>query len=426
MSDRPITPRNHPFPFLLYVEWGLLAIALLSDLVVGHPPRPGPRFLPPPPPAFSALRTLGILGFGVMGLRLPTRLASAIPYTMLQLGWLVLVTLISGRRFQLFPMLYIVLVMRGCLMFQRSGRVAVAFSSFAVFASLLLSRLRLRELIASPDVRDRIRPFFLVTTFNSILALAVALVFVVFLINALMAERASRDRLANANRQLRDYALRVETLAMEQERNRIARDIHDSLGHSLTALNLQLETALKLWPKHPEKAQAFLQTAKNLGSTALQEVRQSVSALRTDPLQHQSLEGAIATLLQNFQTSTHIQPHSTLRLPAHLPAPLRTSLYRILQEALTNIAKHAQATQVTLQLSADAEQLHLHIQDNGIGFDPAQNATGFGLQSIQERTLALNGTCQIHSAPHQGTTLDITLPLSQPETSQNFQNPHCL
>ncbi|MBE9100106.1 sensor histidine kinase [Vacuolonema iberomarrocanum] len=401
ISDRPITPQNHPFPFLLYAEWGLLAIALLSDFLL---PRP-PRFAP----VFPIFKLLSITGFGLMGLRLPTRLAIAIPYTLLEFGWLFLATSTSGRRLHLFPLLYIVLVIRSCLMFRLPGRIFVTVAAFCSFLLLGFMRMRLSDFVASPALRDRLRPVFFATTLNTLLVFGLALLFVLFLVNALMAERASRQRLTEANRQLRDYALRVENLAMEQERNRIARDIHDSLGHSLTALNLQLETALKLFNHQPDKAQQFLQEAKKLGSTALQDVRQSVAAMRTDPLQ-QSLEAAIAALLQDFTTTTGIQPITSIQLSRPLPPDVRTSLYRILQEALTNITKHAYATETRLSLHTLPEAIALQISDNGNGFHPTQNSSGFGLQGIRERTHALGGTLIIHSAPNQGTTLDITLP----------------
>ncbi|MEO1209093.1 MAG: sensor histidine kinase [Cyanobacteria bacterium J06638_20] len=402
ISDRPITPQNHPFPFLLYAEWGLLAIALLSDFLL---PRP-PRFAP----AFPLLKLLSIAGFGLMGLRLPTRLTIAIPYTLLEFGWLFLATSTSGRRLHLFPLLYIVLVIRSCLMFRLPGRILVTLAAFCSFVVLGFTRLRLNDFGVPPLVRDRLRPVIFATTLNSVLIFGLALLFVLFLVNALMAERASRQRLTDTNRQLRDYALRVENLAMEQERNRIARDIHDSLGHSLTALNLQLETALKLFRNEPDKAQQFLREAKKLGSTALQDVRQSVSAMRTDPLQQQSLESAIAALLNDFTTTTGIQPITSIQLSRPLPPDLRTSLYRILQEALTNITKHAHATETRLSLHTLPDAIALQISDNGNGFQPTQNSSGFGLQGIRERIHALGGTLIIDSAPNQGTTLDITLP----------------
>nr|WP_242035758.1 sensor histidine kinase [Leptolyngbya sp. FACHB-8] len=356
------------------------------------------------------MQYISILGFGAMGLRLPIRLPVAILYTLLQFGWLALATISSGQRLQVFPVLYIVLVIRSCLMYRLPGRITVTFLAFWMFATLTALRLRLRDWAPSPELGDRLRPVVSAFAVNSLLTFGLALVFVLFLVNALMAERASRQRLADANRQLRDYALRVENLAMSQERNRIAREIHDSLGHSLTALNLQLETALKLWPRQPEKAQQFLKEAKQLGSTALQDVRQSVAAMRTDPLQRQSLEEAIATLARDFEKNTGIAPTYSIHLSQNLPSDLRTSLYRIIQEALTNIVKHAHASEVTIQLHNLPTGLTLRIIDDGRGFDPQQNSTGFGLQGMRERASTLGGQFRVHSAPYQGTTIEIEIP----------------
>jgi two-component system, sensor histidine kinase and response regulator len=103
---------------------------------------------------------------------------------------------------------------------------------------------------------------------------------------------------------------RIEKLAMYQERHRLAREIHDSLGHSLVALNVQMETALTLWHRDPQKAFTFLKDAKKLGSEALQSVRQSVSQMRSDSVHGQLLEAAITKLIGEFQTTTGILPNS--------------------------------------------------------------------------------------------------------------------
>jgi signal transduction histidine kinase len=111
----------------------------------------------------------------------------------------------------------------------------------------------------------------------------------------------ANEQLAIANAQLRQYTLKIEELATVEERNRIARDIHDSVGHALTVLNLHLEVALKLWQSDPTEATEFLTEAKHLGSNALKEVRQSITALRVDPLEGLSIQEAITSLVKDFQ-----------------------------------------------------------------------------------------------------------------------------
>jgi len=402
--------QKHPFPFLLYLEWGLLAIALLGEFLPGPMPHLGDRF--------PVINFLSLLGFGLMGLRLPSgspnqpstqpsaqssaqSSAQKIVYTALEMG-LIVVAAAAGRNPRIFPFLYVVLMVRSCLIFKMPGRLVVMGLSFSLF----LVMLRRVEVRLSPPWQVPSRPLL----FNFVLLLGLVLVLILLLVNALINERHSREKLTIANDQLRQYALRIENLAMAQERARIAREIHDSLGHALTGLNLQMEGALKLWDSNPEQAHIFLRDAKQLGSTALQEVRRSVSAMRSDPLQGMPLPAAIAALTQDFQRTTGIQPHCQIQaLP--LPQEVSTAVYRIVQEALTNIRKYAHATEVKIDLKAIASSLHLTIQDNGAGFQIAENQTGFGLQGMRERTIALGGHLRIDSQSGKGCCITVQIPL---------------
>jgi signal transduction histidine kinase len=400
----PMRIQNHPFPLLLYLEWALLAIALLGELL----PAPFRDSVP----RLQLLTLSSTIGFGLMGLRLPVgKSRGKIAYTALELGLTLLATATGGLKgLRLFPFFCVVLVIRSCLIFKLKERLLIAGAAYLLFLVLLSHRL--------PNLIDtrmpapgQERPLIGVFAFNSALLLGLSLLFVLLLVNALLVERQSREKLATANDQLRQYAMRVEHLAMAQERNRIARDIHDSLGHSLTALNLQLEGALKLGQSNPAQAQAFLQEAKRLGSTALREVRQSVAAMRADPVQGRSLAEAITTLVQDFQRTTGIQPDCQIEVAVSLSQELNTTLYRIAQEALTNVWKHAGATQLAIELQTTPTDLYLLIQDNGRGFQPNQNLTGFGLQGMRERTLAAGGRLDLITAPNQGCQIKAYFPL---------------
>ncbi|UIE37669.1 ATP-binding response regulator [Leptodesmis sichuanensis] len=221
---------------------------------------------------------------------------------------------------------------------------------------------------------------------------------------------AAEAELRRALEQERALNQRIEELATLEERNRIARDIHDSLGHALVALNIQMETALALWKDNPEQAYEFLVEAKQLGSHALQATRQSVSDMRSDPLQGRLLEDAIATLLQEFQRTTGVQPECQIQLSRPLSHQLSTVIYRIVQEGLTNICKHAQATAVQLQLRSQDSGLSLILQDNGSGFQVEANRSGFGLQGMRERVLALGGELTITSDRGAGCQIAATFP----------------
>ncbi|OUL37350.1 hypothetical protein BV372_02855 [Nostoc sp. T09] len=209
------------------------------------------------------------------------------------------------------------------------------------------------------------------------------------------------------------HILQIEDLAALQERKRIARDIHDSLGNALTTLNIQLQTAHKLWNLDPTLAEKFLAEAQRLGAIAIQEVRQSVSSMREIAPIEQTLTDLIDSLVQNFSQVTGILPSTSINLPVSLSTEVVKTLYRIIQEGLTNICKYAGATKVEINLSHTSSNLCLTIQDNGKGFRLLQNKTGFGLQGMQERVLALKGNFNIDTEPGYGCRITVNLPLEQ-------------
>ncbi|MFN6487225.1 MULTISPECIES: response regulator [unclassified Nostoc] len=203
---------------------------------------------------------------------------------------------------------------------------------------------------------------------------------------------------------------RIEEMVAFEERNRIARDIHDSLGHSLVALNVQMETALTLWEVDPNRARSFLLEAKKLGSEALQEVRESVSAIRSDPLHGQLLEGAIANLAEDFYHLTDVLPYCKIDLSQPLSDSVNHVVYRIIQEGLTNIYKHANATAVQIRIQTTAAGLSLILQDNGKGFQSDQAVAGYGLQGMRERTATVNAQLEIVSKPGAGCRIVANFP----------------
>ncbi len=222
--------------------------------------------------------------------------------------------------------------------------------------------------------------------------------------------QATEAELRRALEQEQALNQRIEQLATLEERNRIARDIHDSLGHALVALNIQMETTLTLWQDAPDKAYEFLVEAKQLGSNALQAVRQSVSEIRSDPLQDRLLEEAIATLAGEFHRTTGVQPGYHIQLSQPLCNQVSIVVYRIVQEGLTNISKHANATAVTIELQSTDSGLLLTLQDNGKGFRVDANRSGFGLQGMRERIAMLGGHLDIISEPGAGCQIKASLP----------------
>ncbi|MEL6929806.1 MAG: sensor histidine kinase, partial [Cyanobacteria bacterium J06600_6] len=210
------------------------------------------------------------------------------------------------------------------------------------------------------------------------------------------------------HRRLREYALQIEDRATLQERNRISREIHDSVGHYLTAQSIQLENTALFMTSNPAKADSHLVKARHLGKEALSNIRASVATLRNTPTPQIS----IAQLITDFKSHTDLEICDRLNLDSPLSKEINITLFRIIQEALTNITKHSQATRVVIDLNSAPRQIYLSIEDDGIGFDLAHNTTGFGLQSMSERVSTLQGKFVIDSQRDRGTQIKIEIPLS--------------
>ncbi len=204
-------------------------------------------------------------------------------------------------------------------------------------------------------------------------------------------------------------------MAALEERNRLAREMHDTVAQGLTAITLHLETAEALGMTDPATAQRSINRALGLARRSLEEVRRSVLDLRAAPLDDHSLPDAIDLLLESFEDETGIT--TTLDVPPTLQAlapNVEAAIYRIVQEVLTNVRKHAQARTVHVTLTPTDDALRLGIVDDGVGFDPTvpvgTPTSGFGLVGIRERTRLLGGTVNIHSAPGSGTRIEVTIP----------------
>jgi signal transduction histidine kinase len=357
---------------------------------------------------------------GLLGLLLPHQKSQVrkILFTALGLGlcWLTLFWGSLGGNS--FPALLLIVVVRACLLFSWNGRFVTAVLAYSSFLLRLLLGIRrfLDPDLARPErmprhlSSDQVQTAVLNLTLNSALLFGLVLVFVLMMVGAILTERQSRDRLSLANDRLRRYALLIENQATLQERNRIAREIHDSVGHALTAQSIQLENVAMWLPDNVARAEEHLQKARGLGKEALQNVRQSVATMRQPSLQGQSFNDAIEKLVQEFERTTGIQTTMQIQIAQGLQADIAIALYRIVQEAMTNIAKHSQATQVKLNLSETPTELELLVEDNGQGFDPTQNTTGFGLQSMRERTEALGGLFYLNSHPGKGCRLHLNIP----------------
>ena len=196
-------------------------------------------------------------------------------------------------------------------------------------------------------------------------------------------------------------------MAISRERNRLARELHDTLAHSLAALSVQLEALRTLVVHEPTAVQDALNNVTTLARNGLEESRQAIQALRTDPLKTLGLVGALRGTLQAFQTRTGVQANLTVagQEPDMMDEEAQ-ALFRIADEALTNVERHAAAQQVTVRLAFGSDRIDLVIQDDGVGFDPAAvDPDHYGLTGIQERAAMIGATFKVHSRPGGGTRI---------------------
>jgi signal transduction histidine kinase len=249
-----------------------------------------------------------------------------------------------------------------------------------------------------------------VTTVVALLFLRTVLFVVVgYLVVRLMRDqRAQREALARANAQLVQHASTLEHLAASRERNRLARELHDTLAHALSAVAVQLEAVHSIWEEDPARGRAMLEQSLATTREGLAEARRAIAALRAAPVEDVGVVLAIRSLAESAAARSGLQLE--LQLPAQLdgldPA-VEQVLYRIAQEALANITRHARAQSLVLRLVREGGRLELTVSDDGRGFDAAGLPAGehFGLQGMRERAAAVGGTLDVQSWPGQGTTV---------------------
>jgi signal transduction histidine kinase len=217
------------------------------------------------------------------------------------------------------------------------------------------------------------------------------------------------DKLAEANRHLGAYAAQAEELAAARERNRLAREIHDSVGHYLTVVRVQLEAALAMHQRGSGLALDAVQKAQSLAGEGLREIRSSIAALRAAPLESRTLCQALLALVAECESSglkVTIDVQGTER---ELSAGAGLTLYRAAQEGLTNVRKHANGAAAKLLIDfRPTDAVSLTVSDTGPGADSTDR--GFGLLGLRERAALLGGTFSTQTSPGAGFSLTLELP----------------
>jgi len=255
----------------------------------------------------------------------------------------------------------------------------------------------------------------LISTVVGGLALAAGVVFSMVFTKVAVRENIARAEverlnleLATANRKLREYAAQVQELAVANERNRLAREIHDSLGHYLTVINVQLEAASQVFDHDPQKAVAAVRKAQALTQEGLTDIRRSVAALRSAPLDNQPLPKAIEDLVAELQASGTVTQFHLEGDLLDLSPQVELTLYRAAQEALNNVRKHAHASRVDVVLTAMPDRLRIVVSDNGVGGKRTEG--GFGLLGVRERVKLLGGTFVAQPVSNGGFEFVVEVP----------------
>jgi signal transduction histidine kinase len=204
--------------------------------------------------------------------------------------------------------------------------------------------------------------------------------------------------------------------AREEERRRLRRDLHDGLGPQLASQTLGLDAVDRLIEQEPDRARGLIRELKKQAQEAVADVRRLVYGLRPPALDDMGLRGALGEeILRYCDKGLRIIFEAPESLPA-LPAAVEVAAYRIVQEALHNVARHAQARTCTVRLDVAADQLLVEVVDDGLGL-PEGRRSGVGLQSMHERAAELSGLCLVESRAGGGTRVRAELPLYEPPTT---------
>jgi signal transduction histidine kinase len=312
-------------------------------------------------------------------------------------------------QFKYTPFLYFIVLFLACLSFGE-----LVGSGLAVLAWIVYF---IKHLYYNPSWLSEGAEVQYFTLFT------VGIVLVITVARVVSKEKASRRRaeellaeLEASHRQLQEYAGQVAELATVKERNRLARDIHDTLGHFLTVINVQLEKALVFRDKKPQEADQAVSTAKRLAREALRDVRRSVDALRSTQ-ELPEFTSSLTELVEHLQSDTCTVELNIGGEKDSFSEPVLLALYRAVQEGLTNVQRYAGASHIWIDLHFGEQEATLVLRDNGHGFDasswrqvePGRDG-GYGLQGLQERLELLGGGLQIESSLDQGTMLRVTLP----------------
>ena len=218
------------------------------------------------------------------------------------------------------------------------------------------------------------------------------------------------EQLESANEQLRLYAAEAERTAETRERNRLAREIHDTLGHTLTGLAAGMDACMVLIDVAPQKAREQLEKLRDVAKHGLKDVRRSVKKLRPDDLERLPLREALTHMVKEYADTTSMEVDLSIEgWPEAMRQDVEEVIYRIVQEGLTNANRHGHATKAAVTFRLDEGKLKIKIVDNGQGCQ--ETVPGFGLRHMRERLDLLHGSLACRS--ENGFILEAVIPVGQ-------------
>jgi signal transduction histidine kinase len=251
----------------------------------------------------------------------------------------------------------------------------------------------------------------MIVVWEDVFVRAVIYPIIAFLVSRIVAEqKKDRQALTEQNSHLTQYASTVEQLAISQERNRMARDLHDTLAHSLSAVSIQLEAISRQIKIDPEEAETTLRQTRQIVRQGLKESRRALHALRSSPLDDLGFRLALEQLINDTQTRAGLE--ISMEMPDEIVglSPLtEQNIYRITEEALNNVIRHAEASHIEIVIQQNSGLLTLIIADNGVGFEPniiSENER-YGLIGMYERAHLCNGKLSIEG--REGTTIRLEI-----------------
>lgn len=254
--------------------------------------------------------------------------------------------------------------------------------------------------------------FLIYTFFYGTLWQCVVMGVVALLVQSLVSSKKQMLEMERLNKE-------VSKLAVDVERSRIARDIHDGVGHSLTSLSVQLEVARKLLTRDKDKSEQALSEAERMAKRCLRDVRNSIALMRVEDF---NFVEAMNTLFHGIESGGAIKINKTINMP-ELSHVTEYQIFRIVQESCTNCIRHSGADTLEVSITPNGATLNIAIKDNGKGFDANASHNSFGLTGIRERVDDLHGDLSISSADGVGTSVVVKIPLDETEHRHEISPP---